>query len=277
MIGFLRNICEKEIVIYVEEELYKKNRIFFDAVLRTFFVISKNLSALKSDKAIYIFSQNEKQEEVFTKKVYCNTTSPQWKYWLIYELENIYASELDCLVLHASGLRWNKKNIIIIGESMSGKSTLTYEMCANRDACFLDDDSVYLYNNSVFGFTMPMALRIAVNIEGNRVWDIIGYTDDAVMRNRKLIRFDKIVEKMEKIDMIIFPHYNANSTGKCTEIKGAELINNVLLSIRACHDINSLFVDMPKILSNVKAYGIEYNSSNMAINILQDVVCNERE
>ncbi len=120
---------------------------------------------------------------------------------IMYEVESWIIHCLDCTVLHSAGVRLCGKNIALIGQSMSGKSTLTHYLCKREDGKYFDDDCIYLHKNKVWGFNFPMALRaLHDNCQG-----VIGYTDDAVMKNRCLIDIDNKIQSSGKMTLFFFP------------------------------------------------------------------------
>ncbi len=262
---YKRNCENKKINICVSDTLFDGNGKLFSSIFKTF---SKELISQIPDNTLYLCSIEEKNGNKSYPCIFCDTKNPQWKYWLMYEVESWIINCLDCTVLHSAGIQLCGKTITLIGQSLSGKSTLTHYLCSQEGGKYLDDDCVYLYKDKIWGFNFPMALRAPQDY----CQGIIGYTDDAVMKNRCLVDIDNNIQLSEKIDIILFPHYNKYGENTIEKVPASNLYVLILNNIRHKKNMAALYSDAGHIISGVRGYDLSYTSSDNAINLIKRIL-----
>lgn len=270
MILYIREIQNQKLYVFVSVKLYNENTQLFNSVFSTFQIGNKEAFPNEhSDNILFIHSNEETLNPSAFQHISCDTSNSQWKYWMIFDLESWLSNSLNCTVLHAGSLELCGKNIILLANSMCGKTTLLYYLCKNKSAKYLDDDSIYLINNSFYGFNFPIALRN--NLDKNNE-DTISFTDDAVMKNRKLVMPREKVNKFEKTDLILFPKYSPLAENFSKKIQGAELFSSIMNNVRASKNISSLYNDIRILSKNSIAYEIHYSNSENAYKLINDIL-----
>ena len=158
---FSRIFENVQLVIEIDEDLYLKEELVFRALLLSF--VNEPPKDFLPTKTIHIYSSFLVCKGSFVCAeddfyCICDTGKADWISTLMDFLEFCYTSILDCTVLHGSCIRHNDKNILILGERKSGKTTLTNYFIDNN-AIYLDDDAVFLYHQSLIGFNTPISMR----------------------------------------------------------------------------------------------------------------------
>ena len=260
--SFWREIDYFYVYICIEEKLYEKEKFFFDKTFSAFYdEVAENFTVSKN--VLYI---KEGEKESCENEIYCNTSSRHWKYWLLENVSEWIALLLQCTIFHAAAVQFYKKNILILGESGCGKSTLTFNLCNNENSSFVSDDEVYFYHDKIYGLAFPMAFRNELRLSTDfSKWKLIGLTDDAVMKNRKLLFFEQRCFCMNEIDYILFPEYMKNNQLEVREIVGAELIEKLIINIKNHNNMRDIFKDVSKVANKAKAYCLRYSSTKEAL------------
>lgn len=257
------------ITIGISDNLYIKEKRFFDLVLNSFDKIDSFDKKSFFDIFIKIYDENEENNCKYI--INCDINSKQWKYWLIHDLSEQFAKASNCTVFHATGVVWNDKVILFMGASMSGKTTLAHDLCAEYNAKYIDDDSVYFLNGKCFGLNLPMAFRSNVRYDyPNSIF--VDYTDDVVTRDRQLILFQKTETNMREIDYIIFPVFTKQNTGTYNKVGGSDFLNKLLNNVKSNSKIFAIYRDVSAYIGKTNAFEIKYNSSKIAVKLLEQIM-----
>ena len=251
MIYLTKTNCDINILISIEEDLFKLYRQQFDSIFSTF-----SVSCGYSDKAIkmFIFSTRENENNFDADcKFYYDMNSKSSYFYLANFVAEFISHVLCCTTIHGSLVEVCEKNILIIGSRKSGKTTLTTFLIENYDAKYLDDDHVYIHNGMYKGFNMPIFLR------SSEVFPSQYMTFDEENVCRIAFIPQKKMEMVEKIDLILFPHYSAYSKKKVQKVNGTRLFKAIMNNIRFYNSQAFLLKDIAKLSSDSTAYDINYN------------------
>lgn len=270
MICFSRDFGYVSIVIKIENNIYFKQKNTFDSLFFTYDIEVKNKN--KNIKIIYILNSEDYDNDspIMLCDYYhlCDFNIDNWLNILINFLEYCYEKILMCTILHGSCVVLNNKGIMLLGKSKSGKSTLTYHLIHENNAQYLDDDVIYLVNNSFIGFNSPMRMRQKCN--NFRLLEIEKDIDD-VSRYTYDIENNQKIDCIEKISYIIFPKYQSDVDFQISEIDKYTLTNNIIANIKGTPNMTTVFKDMSKCFTNLKAYEIKYNNCNKASGFLNTI------
>ena len=264
MINYQRCVGEIVLNILVDEAIYFEEKNVFDSLFRTY-DISKTQS---SSNNIYYYIYGKSASRTLSGNDYtvCDIEDDGWVFQLIKDLEGLYAAVLKCTVLHGSSIKIHNKNILLMGERWSGKTTLTHYFACNKNGKYLDDDCVYIINDLYIGFCNPIPMRNTSNSENND--NIICETidNDGVMRT--LYRAPRVVKSFSKIDVVLFPKYVHKSKSYIKELDHASAFKNIIQNIRSYGKMKSMFADINRLSLSAKCYELEYSSSEEAYQIL---------
>lgn len=273
MIYFERDLGRTSIGIIIEEDIYYKHKNIFDSLFFTYTTKSK-LIANNNMKIIYINKSNKDFED---------SDIGFYNYCYIYDfdknncvnelitfLEECYEKILMCTIFHGSCLMLKNKGIMLLGPSRYGKSTLTYHLIHQDSAFYLDDDVVYLFNNSFIGFNTPMCMRNKY-IENKNLLEI--NTDiDNIPRYTYDIENNRKISKIKSINCILFPKYQSDVEFQMSEINGYALTNNIISNIKGTTDMTTTYRDISTGFTNLKAYKIKYNNCYNVSEFLKTVM-----
>ena len=73
---------------------------------------------------------------------------------------------LETKTIHASGVCYEKKGVLILGKSGSGKSSLALSLVANGDQLVCDDRAQLRMKNKILIMTKPPSLPGALEVRG---------------------------------------------------------------------------------------------------------------
>nr|WP_296461181.1 hypothetical protein [uncultured Acetatifactor sp.] len=276
MILFTRKIGRIELHIQIDEDLYNANLSIFNCIFSTF---RKNKAYISDESSmrdsIYIFStdvtlRNLENESYF---IQCNTCDPLWVTELIGILEEWYATTMKCTILHGSCIRLLDKNILLMGARKFGKTTLTGYLALNRNAEYLDDDCVYFFEDEIWGFNMPIAVR--KNVDKLPLNNLVCTAYDGENIERMLFRPFDCIDKLSSIEFILFPVYNTENINRAIEIKKGVLFNKIINNVRHSQSISKLFHDVCELSKDIKAFSIWYSTSENAYRIINSIICKE--
>jgi len=259
---YAKHLDDHTLCIKVDMELYYAHKDFFNCILHSF---SPYNAADRRDAThlIYITS-NPLQAFASGYRIFCNPDNPQWKFQLICELEEVYATLLNCTVLHGACLEYNGKGILILGSRRSGKTTLVYNLIRYYNAKYLDDDCVYCINGKYYGFLHPVSLRYEPDSHENRTLEI----QDSDNCSRWLVSTENRLDILSQIDVVLFPQYGVHLQKQMRLIGGSELFERVINNTRHSKDMISLFRDVCSVIQNAKSYIMEYASSYEALELV---------
>lgn len=267
MICFYRRINEKELVVYIENFLYKKHSYIFDEIFITF--EKKNDAKFRSD-SLYLYSKSRYvlRNKIANDSLRCDLTKNNWVFMMINTFEYWCAKILNCTILHGCLLRFNSLNIALIGKRKSGKTTLLNYFVSKMKASYLDDDCIYISNEKLFGLGLPISMR-------QRPKELIEkciYTTDDESQVRNLICYAK-EQKLKcenKIDLIIFPQYSLEqSVVKIDRIPRYHLFERLINNVRGSENIHRLYKDLKKITHEALAYDVKYNNCQDVVDLIE--------
>lgn len=250
MLTYKRIIESTEIIIYIEEQLYNYMPNIFNSIFCTFELCNNNIC---NPNTIHIYSQKDIFEE-YKYPCFCNTRNPMWIFILINMLENYLYELLNCTVLHGSCVRVNKKNVLIIGERKSGKSTLTQYLINNCSAEYMSDDSVFIKDEVYYGFAFPILMRKIVKKIKH-----IGTTRDEENIKRYIYSPVNILPQGNNIDLILFPKYDKYTNFQNNKLKNRYLFNSLIKNVKFSKDMRTIYKDISNLTNISESYQVCYN------------------
>lgn len=252
---YRRKVGALEVIIHVEKELYEYVPQVFDAIFCTF----EQCYYVDNPDAIHIYSQKNAIDE-YKYPCFCNTRNPMWIFLMINMLEHYLYKILNCTVLHGACVKIDNKNILIVGERRSGKTTLTKYLVNMYNAVYMGDDSIFIINNIFYGFSFPILMR-----KIDKKTKSLSTTKDEENSKRYIYSFEKIFAQTSRIDFIIFPKYDRLIEFQCDQIKDRFLFEALLCNVKESKDVHTMFNDINNLVSTAQAYRIHYNKcSNIA-------------
>ncbi len=265
MISYQRCVGEIVLNILVDEAIYSKEKNVFDSLLQTFDV-SKAQTFANNNIYYYIYGKSDSRKVSGNDYTVCDTEDEGWVFQLIKDLEGLYAAVLKCTVIHGSCINIHNKNILLMGERWSGKTTLTHYFAHNKNGEYLDDDCVYIINDLYVGFCNPIPMRNM--LKSCYADNIICETVDSDGVIRTLYRAPRITKSFTKIDVVLFPKYGCKSKNHIKELDHANAFKKIIQNVRSYGKMKSMFADINKLSLNSKCYELEYSSSEDAYQIL---------
>ena len=263
---YCRYIGKVQISIFIEESLYKKYHTIFKSLFRTYISANEESHGYYEEYIYYILSSNYDQLDKNHRLTVCDTQNDSWIFTLISDLDEFYAEVLRCTVLHGSCLQINGKNILLIGERWSGKTTLTRYLTINKNGFFLNDDSIYLIDNTIIGFGMPLPIR---NAKINDYEDyFVAQTTDSDDVVRFLYSPPNIINDCNTIDAIIFPKYILSGRTYIKKTTKGDTFNTLIKKVRFYGTMGAMFDDIKKLSQLSDCYSIEYSSCSIVYDLL---------
>ena len=262
---FKKTICNKEIFIHIEKDLFDSQKEIFLALLSTF-----KLSNIAPSSKFLITSN----KLCMNNSYYCDINNEKWVFLLLNALEDYFAITLNCTVLHGSCIKLSDNTIAIIGERKSGKTTLTKYMIDQKKAKYLTDDSIYIVNNYYCGFNMPIPMRNTLFQFGN----MICTSSDDEGSQRIIYSINNCFEKSEIINYILFPKYNeANTVFNVNRVKKSKLFNILISNVRHMENMNVLFKDLSLLTNNAISYCIQYSQCDEIFEWLYNIITTNKQ
>ena len=251
MIYLTKAIYNINILICIEKQLYESCRKQIDTLFSTF-----KISSSYSDNSIkmFVFSSitNSNTFEAHCKFHY-DVNSKSSYFYLANFVEEFISHALFCTTIHGSLVQVCEKNVLIIGPRKSGKTTLTTFLIEHYNAKYIDDDHIYIHNGVYRGFNMPIFLRSSKVISSKNV------TFDEESICRVAFTPTKKLEKVDSIDLILFPHYSCDSKNSVQQVTGTQLFKAIMNNIRFYNNQALLLKDISKLSNHCVAYEVSYN------------------
>lgn len=278
---FIRIVASKTVIIGVENIIYEKAYAVFDQLLATF-LEHDTYEKVEFDIKIIICSDISTENSIGASghgrkneyRVICNATDGHWIFCLLCDLEELLVNAMDCTVLHGGGLVFHNKTILLLGERRRGKTTLLQYLLSEDGNSYLDDDNIFMFDDSVYGFCRPMPIR---NIDVCKNPGIIATTIDGDECVRTLCKANNSVASLKKVDYVFFPRYIGNSSAidEYICLQGSAFFDKIIKNVRHSTSISSLYSDVIMLSKRARGFYFEYSSSEEAykkINmILQNV------
>lgn len=276
MIFLAKKMFNKFFYISIEKDLLIFEKNFFDKIFNSFSVLEGEIKTKISDEnMLRICKKNQKHNENSHcnkyDTLYCNVTDQKWKILLIKQIEDWFETKLKCTILHGAGVVYRNKNILILGECYSGKTTLTYHLCKNKAAKYIDDDSIYIYEDKYSGLNFPVALRILPE----QCSEDAEYIFDLANVCRYLITFDNQLIEIEQIDLVLFPIYSCEGENEKKALASIELFRKLMENIKYQSSMSKMIIDLKRIVDNAHGYQISYNSSQNAEILINRIIMDE--
>lgn len=255
---YIREIGNIQINIFLENTFFEKNEKIFDALLQSYTLCEETKPSSNKEVDFYVYE----------KEYYQYSINNNWVFMLMKRLELFYSKVLQCTIIHGSCIRLNGKNILLVGERLSGKTTLTRYLTLEKNGDYLDDDCVYLYENRYIGFGMPMPARdLPVMSYGKHY---IAQTTDTDGIVRKLYSANSYLNNVNRIDVVVFPKYGVDNEPRLVKLTQAEAFEKILKNVRKYFDMKTMYVDIKELSKNAACYCIDYSSSEMAYDIISE-------
>ena len=262
---YYRLIDEVRVNICIEDGIYNQEKDVFDCIFKSYSTCDSSKMSFRKEFYYHIQSSENLLENRLHYGMVCDVNSEQWIFLLISDLENFYLEILNCTVIHGSCVRINGKNILIIGERWSGKTTLTYFLTIENEGEYLSDDCIYIFNDKYIGLGMPLPMRDITNTDSKY---IIARTVDEEQQRRILFQPPRVIKSLSNIEMVIFPKYNPNAKNDIKKISCKEAFDNIILNVRAHCQVKSMFKDIIRLATKSDNYIIDYSDSPSAYYML---------
>lgn len=263
-----RRIGSIIINIAIEDSLYEKEHKIFDSLFRSYSLFAGSKSKSNKEYFYYIYDKKDQNDMRSDYGTVCDINRSDWIFILTSKLEIFYATVLKCTVIHSSCVRVNDKNILLMGARYSGKTTLTKYLTIDKNGEILDDDCVYIVDNSYVGFCMPLSMR---NVENSQLDEhVVGQTTDEDEILRTLYSSPKYAASFSNIDMVVFPRYGIDKASRKEKITHAKAFNKIIKNIRAHHKMEEMFADVKNLVRNSDCFVLEYANSDLAYKLLFD-------
>lgn len=166
---------------------------------------------------------------------------------------------------------FHNKTILLLGERKSGKTTLLQYLLEKDNSGYLDDDNIFIFSNSVFGFCRPLPIR---NIDICKRPSVIATTTDGDNCRRTLCKSVNNVVSLVNVDYVFFPRYLSDSSdiNVCTQLQGSLFFDKILKNVRHSTSISNLYSDISYISKYAKGYYFEYSNSEEAYAKVIDIL-----
>ena len=269
---FYRCIGNLKLGVFIDFCLYKQNQFVFDALLRTYRPVMK-ASEIDPEHIIYIVCDNYHLCRCHQHIIVCNTQDTSWIFSLINQLEDFYSSILKCTVLHGCCLQMNGKNILIVGERWTGKTTLTRYLTLDNPGIFLNDDCVYYYNNAIVGFGMPLPIRNAPIRQHAACF--VAKTMDFDGQERFLYSPPNVLAEFSHVDLVIFPKYAPAQHAHIEIISPGNAFRELIFNVRAHGTMQTLYDDIKQLSMYTNCYRIKYQECKAVLDFLEERQCYE--
>lgn len=254
---FIRYIENIAINIMVEEEFFEKNRRILNIILRLYSEVPRENMILDREFNYYIY-QKDYEEYII---------NDAWIFLLIKRIEEFYEEILKCTAIHGACVNLGNKNYLIIGERYSGKTTLTQYLTIKKNGKYVDDDCIYIYNNKYIGSGMPLLIRDNRKADYEKYFVAHTIDTDGIERNiySPLIYLDNV----KKVDIVIFPKYGEGNMPYIGKLSQTESFDGLLRNIHKYYSMQILFRNIKYLVKAAACYCINYSSSEMAYDLLE--------
>lgn len=256
IINFTNSICHIPINIRIERELYEKEYIFFDSVLKEFCEVKQS-----TDKFLLIYYYATPPNDT-NNAYYCDFKN-QWIFDILTAIESYIINTINTTVFHGSSVLYKNCTYILLGDRMQGKTTLTDYFVNEKNASLIDDDCVYYVNNMIYGFCLPLRKRDKPILNSSLICE---FTDE-IKQKRYLISAQKRRCMGNENIVVIFPKYN-KFCNNIKVLKGKELFIKLLHTTRHSNNNNELFSDISYICNNVPAFEILYDHCDRVFDMI---------
>ncbi len=268
---YYRRIQNKIIYILIDDCVFRQHESFFCSILRSYSICANGEPVPETS---YYIVQTKDQAFYPSEYSFCisDINSTSWIFDLINDLDFYYSNILQCTVIHGSCIRVEGKNILIIGERWSGKTTLTHFLATYANGEYVSDDCVYILNNDYLGFCMPLPLRNvnSINIKDDYQSCFLAQVQDGDQNERTLLLPQKVLGCVKNIDIILFPKYDTNISGDIQQITHGNAFNAVMKNVRSYSDMGVMCSDIKKLTSEAQIYKITYPNSYVAYELLTE-------
>lgn len=204
----------------------------------------------------------------------CDFKNSYWRFKLIKDLEIFYGKVLNSIVAHGSCVRYLGKNILLLGKRWSGKTTLTHYISTEKSGIYIDDDCVYINENSVIGFSMPLPVRNPNVCPKNSFF--LAKTLDTDGIERTLFLPPKYLGAVSGIDVILFPSYKEFGENAIKRINEGIAFKNIISNIRSHNNMHNLFGICNQLARGCLCFELQYTSSENARTLIEKEFYHEK-
>ena len=183
-------------------------------------------------------------------------------YFLLTEVITRLLIDHGFAAYHASSISLNGKAIVFMGESMSGKTTLSLKL-ASKGYCYLGDDRVFIKNKQVYSYPKPLHIAHDVRF----LFEADYYTERK--RGKSFIPFKKYIKEEyivsdAKIACVFLICKDENAFNK-VKIKNIRGLIYGLNSLFYCEEEFSILLDSIIEMDEIPVYALknEYNDSQV--------------
>lgn len=252
-------ITNQNITIIVENNLYERNKKFFDNVLSVF---EKNTDLIYD--CLFIYSSSLSYN-LFTSHFYCNPDI-DWRFQCLSCIEEYVIDKIDVTTFHGGGVIYNNKLFLLIGDRFNGKSTLIHYLSNECGCDFVDDDNIFYRDGKFWGYNMPIRLRNKPIFQNNIILNFL----DERNNTRYLIKANRRMTFLPQSTIIVFPKY-IEGEDMVNQIVKQELFQTLLKSVRHSRDNYGMFKDLIQITKSVPAYYIKYDYCDIVFNHMKAI------
>ena len=261
------------ICILVDEYILEQCEEKIDFVLNSFLTLPSYSFGDYNVHYFYIIQEKDKNKySAENSYAMNNIDDDKWILELINDLDVFFTNVLKCTVLHGSCIKIDSKNILLLGERWSGKTTLTYFLTTSCDGEYVSDDCVYIVNKQYYGFGTPLPIRNMDNVNSQHKQHILTSVLDSDNVLRTLLLPPKTIESVLNIDIVLFPQYAPNDKSELIKISPSEAFRKIIKNVHSFSNMGKMYQDIVELSNNTRCFLMTYPDSQTAYNLLNDYV-----
>ena len=259
------------ICILVDEYILEQCEEKIDFVLNSFLTLPSYSFGNYNVHYFYIIQEKDKNKySAENSYAMNNIDDDKWILELINDLDVFFTNVLKCTVLHGSCIKIDRKNILLLGERWSGKTTLTYFLTTNCDGEYVSDDCVYIVNKKFYGFGTPLPIRNIEHVNPKHKQHILTSVFDSENVLRTLLLPPKTLGLVNDIDIVLLPKYMPECESKMIKLVPTDAFKNIIKNVHSFNNMRDMYIDIVELSNNSKTYLLTYPDSQSAYNILKD-------
>lgn len=259
--------------ILVDEYILEQCEEKINLILNSFkFSPSYMLDGYSVHSFFIIQEKDKKKYSTQNKYAINNLENDKWILELINDLDVFVTEVLKCTVLHGSCIKLNEKNVLLLGERWSGKTTLAYYLSTECDGEYVSDDCVYIVNKHYYGLCTPLPIRNYEHINAKYGKNILTSVMDSDNVLRTLLLPPKVLGAVPNIDVVLLPQYISNGERKIIKRSPSEAFKAIIKNVHSFKDMRSMYLDIIALSNNAQIYSMTYSNSQSAYNMLMNHV-----
>ena len=195
------------------------------------------------------------------------------KPWLHHVMEQLVTANDQHLVLHAAGLTWQERGVLLCGVSGSGKTTLTAVLIA-AGADYLSDEMMAVSGKQMFGFARPLVLKEGAAFlwqDGALAEEPLALPGGAAWMRPSLLRPD-CVRQTARPDLILFPRYEDGVALAARPLSTAETVYTLMQHLVNARNLPGYgLTAVRQLAQQTTAYQLTYGSAQEVVDWLADL------